>query len=180
MHVSEARALIAGVPRVHHPQHWMDLGCGDGVFTRALAALLPKGSSIEAWDENPSALKGIPKELNGVRIATRTTDFLSTPLPQHLDGILIANALHYVSDQRAFLIEVRQALASQGLVVVAEYDTDRPVPTWVPHPISQRRLGELLVSIGFQAPTALGRRTSVYGSGDLYTVFAQGSASSPA
>ena len=179
MQVSDARALICDAPYPPHPQRWMDLGCGEGVFTRALAALLPKDSSIEAWDTDASALAEIPKELNGVRIAIRGANFLNTLLPQGLDGILIANALHYVPDQRAFLNNVRQALTPQGLLVVAEYDTDRPVPTWVPHPISQRSLGELLVTIGFQPPTAMGRRTSVYGSGDLYTVFAQRSASSP-
>jgi len=174
----EAKALIADVPFRADGQRWMDLGCGDGVFTLALAELLPAGSTIEAWDINGAALENIPVHHSGVGIQTRTIDFLRTDLPSGMDGILLANALHFVADQQRFLNEVGNALTPGGLLLVAEYDTEIPVPTWVPHPIGKRRLATLLSTHGSNAPTLIGKRPSTYGRGDLYTVFAERSASS--
>lgn len=156
----------------------MDLGCGQGLFTRALASLLPAGSSIEAWDTDRSAIAGLPHHQGLVTIRPRETDFLHTPLPRELDGILIANALHFVADQRKWVKVMYDALAPGGSLVIAEYDTDTPVPTWVPHPIGQKRAIALLKDTGFGHMAMLGRRPSVFGHGDLYTIFAQRSASS--
>lgn len=178
MNNSEARVLIDAIPRHNHPQRWLDLGCGQGVFTRALATLLPTGSSIEAWDLDPHALSSLPQELDGVHITPRVADFLLTPLPKDLDGILIANALHYAADQRNVLEVMHGALKVGGIVVIGEYDTETPVPVWVPHPISQERATELLAATGFDRITALRRRASKFGRGDLYTIFARRSATS--
>ena len=176
--ILEARSLIEAIPLGHHPQRWLDLGCGEGVFTRALATLLPTGSSIEAWDLDLHALSSLPKELDGVLITPRVADFLHTPLPKALDGILIANALHYVADHRNMLKRIVGALAPGGIVVIGEYDTETPAPIWVPHPISQKRATALLMACDFDHITPLQRRTSAYGRGDLYTIFAQRSATS--
>jgi len=175
---SEARVLIEAIPRHNHPQSWLELGCGQGVFTRALATLLPTGSSIEAWDVDPYALSSLPKELDGVHITPRVADFLHTALPKDLDGILIANALHYAADQRNVLEVMHGALVVGGIVVIGEYDTETPVPIWVPYPISQERATALLAATGFDRITALGRRASKFGRGDLYTIFARRSATS--
>ncbi len=178
MLLAEAKNLIAGIPVATTPQRWLDLGCGDGLFTLALAELLPPGSAIEAWDFDPATLLSIPDHHAGVTIRKRTTDFLRTPFPVDVDGILMSNSLHYVADQQAFMKGIRDALPPHGLLLIAEYDTDIPVPTWVPYPISQRRLATLLTRHGFSAPTSIGRRPSSYGRGDLYTAFAERSASS--
>ncbi len=37
--------------RTRHAQTWADLGAGSGMFTRALASMLPKGSVIHAVDK---------------------------------------------------------------------------------------------------------------------------------
>src|SRR5262245_29380664 len=79
------------------PTTWADLGCGDGTFTRALAELLAAGSTIHAMDLDGSALRRIPSMQNRVRIATHRGDFTNQPWPfADLDGILMANSLHYV------------------------------------------------------------------------------------
>jgi methylase of polypeptide subunit release factors len=76
---------------------WADLGCGDGTFTLALASLLAAGSTIHAMDRDASALQNIPPEHHGVRIQTHYGDFTRQPWPfARLDGILMANSLHYV------------------------------------------------------------------------------------
>ena len=62
MQLSEAIELIQkiNIPG-NKPQVWADLGCGDGLFTRALATLLPEGSIIHAVDKvNTLSNKKIP------------------------------------------------------------------------------------------------------------------------
>jgi methylase of polypeptide subunit release factors len=39
------------------PQLWLDLGCGTGLFTLALAGNLPAGSKIIAIDKDEKAFK---------------------------------------------------------------------------------------------------------------------------
>src|SRR5215216_6627587 len=91
-------------------QVWIDLGCGSGLFTLALANYLPPESVIKAIDKNERLLKKIPDDYKGVQIQTIAADFIRDPLPaEKLDGILMANSLHYVADKGAF-IEKRTSL----------------------------------------------------------------------
>jgi trans-aconitate methyltransferase len=86
------------------PTTWADLGCGDGTFTLALADVLAAGSAIHAMDRDGSALRKIPSVHNAVRITTHHGDFTKQTWPfADLDGILMANSLHYVDDQAAFI-----------------------------------------------------------------------------
>lgn len=178
MTIGEAKTLIEALPVSGGPQRWIDLGCGGGTFTLALAELLPAGSRIEAWDMNAFALRHIPKVHHEVSVTTRQVDFLRTPLPSGLSGILMANALHYVKDQPLFLAAASKALDAQGALLFVEYDSDVPLPPWVPYPVSFLFSTTLLSANGFSAPQRLGSRPSAYGHGDLYAAFAQRSASS--
>lgn len=178
MTIEEARMLIGRLPLPPHPQRWMDLGCGGGTFTLALAELLPAGSSIVAWDMNAFALRHIPQKHNGVNITTQQADMLRAPFPTSLDGILMANALHFVKDQGILLSATKKALRENGCLLLVEYDTDMPVPTWVPFPVSFQRSIVLLPQHGYSVPQQLGDRPSAYGRGDLYAAFARRVASS--
>src|SRR5262245_49637661 len=79
---------------------WADLGCGSGLFSRALAGRLQAGSAVYAVDkEQVSIASG-----NGVTRNPLQLDFLANDLPlQNLDGILMANSLPYVKDRHAFI-----------------------------------------------------------------------------
>ena len=158
MTVDEAAALIAD-PRIDGTT-WADLGCGDGTFTRALAALLPPGGVIHAMDRDRRVLAGIPRSSSGTSIVTHTGDFTEFPWPfAGLDGVLLANALHYVRDQAAFIRACAPALTRRRFLIV-EYDTDQANP-WVPYPISRRALKELFTAAGYQSFAVLGSRPSV-------------------
>src|SRR5262245_41283438 len=86
------------------PTIWADLGCGEGTFTVALADLLASGSIVHAIDLDGSALRRIPSLHKGVQIARHRRNFIEQPWPFHgLDGILMANSLHYVENQAAFI-----------------------------------------------------------------------------
>jgi hypothetical protein len=80
----------------------------------------------------------------------------------------MANALHYVSDRRAFLNRIHAVPA----LLIVEYDTDRPVPRWVPYPLSFATLSTLLASSGRPHLQKLGTRPSSFGRANLYSALA--------
>lgn len=112
---------------------WVDLGCGSGLFTLALAQLLLQGSSIEAIDKLPVRLMALPHPHQTV-ITTHQIDFVKSALPFYdRSGILMANSLHYVEDKPAFIDSMKPHLIAVGCWLIVEYNTDTP-NTWVPSP----------------------------------------------
>src|SRR6476469_4415874 len=100
MVLHEAIDLIRFTPAKEQSQAWADLGCGNGLFTKALASLLPGGSRIHAIDADEKTIKEIPSSYNGVGIEKSVLDFTSDRLVlQHMDGIMMANSLHYVKEK---------------------------------------------------------------------------------
>lgn len=169
MQLKHAVELLApGLIGIEHPGTWADLGCGDGLFTRALAQLLPAGSSIHAMDTDAAALEGIPDEVNGVAIHTWRGDFLDLPWPfERLDGVLMGNALHYVRDKPAFLRACAAHAKPAHHLLIVEYDTDTPNP-WVPYPVSRRALEALVREAGYGPFRLLATRRSHYQRAGMY------------
>src|SRR5580765_2792439 len=120
MSPEDARRLIAH-PSLSDggPQVWADLGCGDGTFTTALASLLPSGSTVHAIDTDARALARVPARHRDVTIVTHAGDFTIFPWPfDSVDVVLMANALHYVRNQAAFLRKLDGALRQHRVVLV--------------------------------------------------------------
>jgi SAM-dependent methyltransferase len=150
------------------PTTWADLGCGDGTFTLALAALLAAGSTIHAMDRDGSALRNIPPAHHGVRITTHRGDFTNQSWPfANLDGILMANSLHYVADQAAFIHACEPRMTSRRRFLIVEYDTSE-ASRWLPYPVSQTRLTGLFERAGYSSIRLLRSRPSVYRRASLY------------
>jgi ubiquinone/menaquinone biosynthesis C-methylase UbiE len=173
--------------RAATPTRWADLGCGSGTFTLALAALLPSGSTIEAIDLRP----GIARQTTagGVTVIPHSADFVADDLAlSGLDGILMANSLHYVHDKPALLQKLRACYrgsaptsgvpalsagaAAGGTLLLVEYDTDRPTPHWVPYPLSFASASKLLPAAGWPRIQKLGSRSSAFGRSQLYAALA--------
>jgi ubiquinone/menaquinone biosynthesis C-methylase UbiE len=144
MRLREATEMLAGSGiEVFGPTIWADLGCGDGTFTLALADLLASGSIIHAVDLDGSALRRTSSAHKGVRITTHRADFMKQPWPfADLDGILMANSLHYVEDQSMFVRGCEPYMKSQRRFLIVEYDTSQ-ASRWVPYPVSQTKLTTL-------------------------------------
>lgn len=169
MRLSEAIALIDNpllreVTTSAGAVRWADLGCGNGLFTEALAHFLSRGSTIYGIDLRPSLYSDV---VNGVVLVPLSGDFVEMPLPAGLDGILMANSLHYVKDKEDFL----KKIAGRPLVII-EYDTDRPVERWVPYPVSHASLRDLLLASGWSKVERLGETSSVYGHANIYAALA--------
>ncbi len=163
----EAVALIADSTH-DAPETWADLGCGDGTFTLALASILPAGSVIHAMDQDASLLRRIPRAHAGTSIHTHAGDFTSMPWPfGPVEGVLLANALHYVRDRMAFIKACEPAMRSPRRFLIVEYDTDRP-NRWVPYPISSAALQQTFNAAGYSSFKILGSRPSIYQRAPIY------------
>jgi ubiquinone/menaquinone biosynthesis C-methylase UbiE len=128
---------------------WADLGAGEGAFTLALAELLGPDAQIVAVDRDRGALGA----LDG-RFETRVADF-TKPLDLHdLDGVVMANSLHFVRDKEPVLRSLRSMLKPGGRLIVVEYGADRGNP-WVPFPFSYPRWEEMAAQAGFKSTTLL-------------------------
>lgn len=128
---------------------WADLGAGEGNFTRALVDLLGPEAHITAVDRDAGALRAI-----GGDIETRVADF-TRPLDLHdLDGVVMANSLHFVRDKQPVLEAVRRMLRPGGRLIIVEYGTDRGNP-WVPHPFTFEQWEKMAAQAGFRSTRLL-------------------------
>ena len=128
---------------------WADLGAGEGAFTLALAELLGPDAQIVAVDHDAGALRA----LDG-RFETRVADFTKPLDLDDLDGVVMANSLHFVRDKGPVLRSVRSMLKPGGRLIVVEYGADRGNP-WVPYPFSYPRWEEMAAQAGFKSTTLL-------------------------
>jgi SAM-dependent methyltransferase len=161
---------------------WADLGAGTGTFTLALAELLGAGSTVYAVDADPSAVRALDDlpTVGETRIIPVTADF-TRPLElpglrgsrTPLDGLLMANALHFVRDATGVLSRLVQNVRGGGRVIVVEYD-QRRASRWVPHPIPAAGWPTLAAAAGLTDAGITATRPSMY-SGILYV----GSATRP-
>ena len=65
-----------------------------------------------------------------------------------LDGIVMANALHFQRDKGPVLRSILGYLKPGGRYILVEYDADHGNP-WVPHPLSFRAWQALAPRMGF-------------------------------
>ena len=171
MNHADAVALIRdGV--IGHPGTWADLGAGSGTFTRALAELLGNSGHIYSVDQDIHAVERVAAWARsaGPQVSAVHADFtrdLTLPgLTGLLDGILLANALHFVPDASGVLSRLTTLLRPGGRVILVEYDR-REASRWVPYPIGIARLPALAEAAGLSEPRVLATRPSEY-AGILY------------
>lgn len=150
-------------------QLWADLGCGTGTFTLALAHHLSPGSKIIAVDKKKKVLREIPAKFKQVQIEKKVANFKKNSFGlTNMDGILLANSLHYVRKKEAFITKLRDALKPEGALLIVEYDTNIFNP-WVPFPISFKRLGKTIKKASFTSIEKIGEMPSRYNRSNLYS-----------
>jgi SAM-dependent methyltransferase len=152
--------------------NWADLGAGEGAFTLALADLLGPGAHITAVDRDARALRNLASaRFPGVRVETRVGDFTRPLDLSNLDGIVMANSLHFVLDKAPVLESVGRMLRPAGKLIVVEYGTDRGNP-WVPHPFTFERWKLMAAQAGFEK-TRLLRTIPSRHIGSMYSAVSQ-------
>ena len=131
----------------------------------ALAHLLVPGSTIYAVDLDRRALAKIPEQHGGVEIHKIVGDLQSSSLRlPSVDGILLANVLHFVREQQ---VSLRNLLSLADRFLIVEYERTMPSP-WVPYPVGFERLRQLFTEQGVERVEKLATRRSRFG-GTMYS-----------
>lgn len=137
---------------------WADFGAGTGAFTLALRDVAGPETEIYAIDRDASSLQSLrtalERQFPGTSLQLLPGDFTQSLALPPLDGILAANAIHFVRDQVTLLRRWRGYLKPEGRFVLVEYDSDSG-NRWVPHPVSFRSLARLAQEAGFGEPRRL-------------------------
>jgi SAM-dependent methyltransferase len=144
---------------------WADLGSGSGAFTLALADLLGPGARIVSVDRDARPLRqqadAVARRFPAVYLDQRVADFTRPLELPPLDGIVMANSLHFVRDQATALRALVAQLRPGGRFILVEYDAEHGNP-WVPHPISFARWQRLAPEAGLVGVRLLHRVPSSF------------------
>lgn len=98
----------------------LDIGCGDGAFTRLL---VPLAQSIAAVDPNAEAITAAREKAaaDGIRIDFRVGTGEKLPFPDHSFAVVaFSNSLHHMTDPRRALAEARRVIEPSGVLYVME------------------------------------------------------------
>jgi ubiquinone/menaquinone biosynthesis C-methylase UbiE len=107
-------------------------------------------------------------KVSGVDLEVLKTDFTLESFPKNnFDGILIANALHYVENKTKFIEELKKTLKSSGSLIIIEYETEHSNP-WVPYPIPFISCKDLFIKAGYSSIRKVGKRPSRSGYKNIY------------
>lgn len=142
---------------------WADFGAGSGAFTLALADCMGGSGTIYAIDQDESALRqnqqAIVSRFPGIASHYLVGDFTkSIPLPE-LDGLVIANALHFYRRKEPILSQLMSYLKPGGRFIVVEYNTDHG-NQWVPYPFTYTIWEGLAAFVGLTNTRQLAVRPS--------------------
>ncbi len=168
-HNDHVRLLRKGVPGPGGV--WADLGSGTGAFTLALADLIGETGRIYSVDKDRRALREQEQTLHS-RFPAITVQYLVADFTQQLtlpplDGILMANSLHYVRNKDALLQRLHSYLQPEGRLLLIEYNVDRGNP-WVPYPLSYPTWETLAHQNGFSSTQLLEKVPSRF-LGEMYS-----------
>jgi ubiquinone/menaquinone biosynthesis C-methylase UbiE len=143
---------------------WADFGAGTGAFTLALRELVGPHANIYAVDKDQRGFKELErahreKFTTSQNVHTVRADFSGALSLPPLDGIVMANSLHFFKDKEKVLRHVRSFLKLNGVLLLVEYNVDSG-NMWVPYPLSFETYQALAPRAGFTEPTLLGTAPS--------------------
>ncbi|HUH95733.1 MAG TPA: methyltransferase [Anaerolineales bacterium] len=143
---------------------WADFGAGAGAFTLALRELVGPNAIIFAVDRDRARLNELEQRHRARFGDSKTLQVLaadySRPLAlPPLDGLVMANSLHFFQDKEKVLRHVRTFLKSSGILLLVEYNVDAGNP-WVPYPLSFETFRALAPRAGFSQPRLLAKHPS--------------------
>jgi SAM-dependent methyltransferase len=152
-------------------QTWADFGSGSGAFTLALADLLGPTGVIYSVDKDRGALRDQERAMRSrfpaVSVRYVEGDFTRPLDLPPLDGLVMANSLHYQRDPEPPARRAAGYLKPGGRLVLVEYNAERGNFA-VPYPISYNRWRELAERIGLRNTRLLATRPSRF-MGEIYS-----------
>ncbi|MCA9907535.1 MAG: methyltransferase domain-containing protein [Anaerolineae bacterium] len=160
-HTDHVNLLRAGIPA--RGGVWADFGSGTGAFTLALAELVGPEATLYSVDQDQRALTQQQRALRDhfptVNVHYLNADFTRPLDLPPLDGLVMANSLHFHRHKAPILQRVRDYLKPAGRLLLVEYNTDHG-NTWVPYPLSYPAWETLARETGFVETRKLAARPS--------------------
>jgi trans-aconitate 2-methyltransferase len=94
----------------------LDIGCGDGRLTAALAQMVPRGRvlGIDSSPEMIAAARGTHLSHHNANLAFELIDAKALPFHSEFDLVFSTSALHWVKDHVPVLQGIRRALKPNG------------------------------------------------------------------
>jgi ubiquinone/menaquinone biosynthesis C-methylase UbiE len=143
-----------------------DLGAGSGAFTLALRELLGLSAALYAVDRDQNRLNFLEQAHRSrfgsvENLHLIPVDFSSELDLPLVDGVLMANSLHFFSNKEKVLRYVSSFLKPGGIFLLVEYNVDRGNP-WVPHPLSFETFRNLAPRASFSQPRLLATHPSSF------------------
>ena len=143
---------------------WADFGAGSGAFTLALRELVGPHANIYAVDKDQREFRELERShrekfSTSQNVHTVRADFSGALSLPPLDGIVMANSLHFFKDKEKVLRHVRSFLKLNGMLLLVEYNVDSG-NMWVPYPLSFETYRALAPRAGFSEPLLLGTAPS--------------------
>ena len=150
---------------------WADIGAGTGVFTTALRDILTEGC-IYAVDKSPHMLWRL-SGFDAVKLVIEDGDFNKKMNLPVLDGVIMANALHYSNQHIQTLQNVLQHLKKGGRFILIEYQLEHSTTPWIPFPITFEKFKKLAQQVGLSEPIEIGKVPSQYGHEHIYSCWCE-------
>lgn len=143
---------------------YADFGAGSGAFTLALRELIGLDGTIYAVDKNRASLRELESSHRARFNTTRNLILLKDDFSRSLeipplDGIVMANSLHFFKDREKILHHVRGFLKPNGALLVVEYNVDAG-NMWVPYPLTFETYRALAPRVEFSEPRLLATKPS--------------------
>lgn len=142
---------------------WADFGSGEGAFTLALRDVAGEDVEIYSIDADSHALQKqknyFAHDYPGTSIQYIHANFTSQLEIPKLDGIIMANSLHYLKDQTQFLVKIKDYLKPEGKLVIVEYNTNKG-NTWVPYALAYKKFHEIAKEAGYKNISLLKKKPS--------------------
>ena len=145
---------------------WADLGAGAGAFTLALRELIGSKARIYAVDKDGDRLGELARA-HRIRFGDSENLFIlradftrRLELPS-LDGLLMANSLHFFKEKEVLLRHAGSFLKPGGKLLLVEYNVDKG-NIWVPYPLSFETWRWLAPRTGFSEPRELATHSSSF------------------
>lgn len=101
------------------------------------------------------------KRFPGTHLKTITVDYTRPLDLPPLDGVVMANALHFQRRKEGVLQLIHSYLRPGGRLILIEYNVDRG-NFWVPHPLSYPSWEKLAIKNGFSSTRLLRTRPSSF------------------
>lgn len=107
---------------------WANLGSSQSAFTLALAELVGSGSEIYTIDKEAGALDRQEAAMSArfprVAATCLDVDFSQRLALPPLDGVLMANSLHFIRHKEPLVQLLKTCLKPGGKIDLVEYNTD--------------------------------------------------------